>query len=125
MCIRDRYKDLHISNGGATPELPTSWQDPDIAFLLKKLGFFNSFQSIAKHSGTNDVGFRRAMYEWFDGLKVVRFLNAARHFYPDEKLLPRAQQELGRPNHDAGALNRLSESQRRLCQHGIDLHIDH
>lgn len=65
--------------------LPKAWRDPDLSWLLKRLGLPNALVRLQNNHRT-DQALRRAMHEWFDALKVVRFLNEARHFHPDEPL---------------------------------------
>ena len=65
---------------------PLAWQDPDLKWLVKRLGVSNALLRLRRNHPTSD-GLRRALHEWFDALKIVRFLNAARHFHPDEPLL--------------------------------------
>ena len=117
------YNELHISSGSDAAAIPPTWRDPDIAFLLKRLGFPQSFHRIRKNSRT-DLVLQRGMHEWFDSLKVIRFLNAAAHFYKNETLLDRARKEQGQPTADAGTLNRLSEAVRQPTRHGIACTID-
>jgi len=66
-------------------QLPKAWQDPDLLWLLKRLGVPGALVRLQKNHRTKD-GLQRAVHEWFDALKTVRFLNEARHFHADEPL---------------------------------------
>ena len=117
------YKELSAKKRSMTEsnintQLPVAWRDPDIVFLLKHLGFHPNFARITANASANRV-LVRAMHEWFDGIKVIRFLNAARHFHKDEPVLARARKEQGLSQGDAGTLNNLSESARLPTKHGI------
>jgi hypothetical protein len=97
---------------------PDAWRDPDIALLLKHL---NLAPALA-HLRTNhhsDAALKRALHEWFDALKAVRFLNAARRFHADSPVLPRARIWLEAPAASPIQLNRKEEDQRQQSLHGI------
>ena len=89
--LRQFYDGISELNAGAQPErhlpsLPPAWRDPDLLWLLKSLGVPNALLRLRKNH-RNKHGLMRAMHEWFDALKTIRFLNAARHFHQDESLL--------------------------------------
>jgi len=112
------YKELSVATKRVATKVPVAWRDPDIVFLLKHLGFHRNFARITANASTKTV-LQKAVHEWFDGIKVIRFLNAARHFHKDEPLLARARRELGLAQGDAASLNRLSETSRLPTKHGI------
>lgn len=92
---------------------PASWQDPDLLWLLKRLGL----PTVLKKLQTNHPGAkaqRRAVHEWFDALKIVRFLNEARHFHPDEPLLEETTNQT-----TAAEINHQLENQRSTTCHGV------
>lgn len=92
------------------PLWPGAWQDPDLLWLLKRLGL----PTVLKKLQTNHPGKtaqRRAVHEWFDALKIVRFLNEARHFHPDEPLLG------GVTGLDSDAAQTAPETNAQLEQH--------
>ncbi len=70
----------------AARQLPPVWRDPDLYWLLKRIGLPGALVRLL-HNHRTDEALQRAVHEWFDALKVVRFLNEARHFHPDELLL--------------------------------------
>ncbi len=70
----------------AARKLPKAWQDPDLLWLLKHLGVPGALVRLKKNYRT-DSSLHRAVHEWFDALKTVRFLNEARHFHDDEPLM--------------------------------------
>jgi len=74
-----------------TRKLPKAWQDPDLLWLLKRLGVPAALDRLqTNHRSTPHL--QRAVHEWFDALKTVRFLNEARHFHADEPLIAQIEQ---------------------------------
>ena len=76
---------VDVQPGHDLPRLPREWRDPDLMWLLKRLGVPLALVRLRKNHRSNQ-GLIRAMHEWFDALKTIRFLNAARHFHQDESL---------------------------------------
>jgi len=97
---------------------PTSWQDPDLLWLLKRLGLPTVLKKLQANHPTPKAQ-RRAVHEWFDALKVVRFLNEARHFHPDEALLKTTVEGNKNELENATEINRQLEAQRSTTRHGI------
>jgi len=78
---------INATDGRTSParKLPKAWQDPDLWWLLKRLGLPAALTRLqANHKSQSTL--IRAIHEWFDALKTVRFLNEARHFHADEPL---------------------------------------
>lgn len=124
----------------AARKLPKAWQDPDLLWLLKRLGVPGAVVRLRKnHRSTHTL--QRAMHEWFDALKTVRFLNEARHFHADEPLinqfkhlqsfLPEDQEtSVNKQAHDAderwllvSKLNRDLELGRSTTRHCVALSV--
>jgi len=104
--------------GSQPTQQPNQWRDPDIAQLLKHLNLASALAQLrANHH--NNAALRRALHEWFDALKAVRFLNAARRFHPDTPVLPRARTWLCLPDASPAQLNQREEEQRPRSYHGI------
>jgi len=97
---------------------PTSWQDPDLLWLLKRLGLPTVLKKLQANHPTGNAQ-RRAVHEWFDALKIVRFLNEARHFHPDEPLLKTTIKSTINRLETATEINRQLEAQRSTTRHGI------
>lgn len=93
------------------PYWPAAWQDPDLLWLLKRLGLPTVLKKLQSNHPTAKAQ-RRAVHEWFDALKIVRFLNEARHFHVDEPLLLD-------PNETAAELNAELERTRLTTCHGV------
>ena len=97
---------------------PSSWQDPDLLWLLKRLGLPTVLKKLQANHPTGNAQ-RRAVHEWFDALKIVRFLNEARHFHPDEGLLKTTTEGDEITLEDATKINRQLEAERSTTRHGI------
>ncbi len=97
------------------PLWPAAWQDPDLLWLLKRLGLPTVLEKLQTNH-PNGAAQRRAVHEWFDALKVVRFLNEARHFHPDEPLLPAHSVN---PGQVASEINQTLEHNRSTTRHGV------
>ena len=120
-------------------KLPKAWQDPDLLWLLKRLGVPGALVRLQKNHRTAG-GLRRAVHEWFDALKIVRFLNEARHFHADEPLVQQIEhlrtflpadhpiddysQSAPEPAPEerwrrVGAINRDLEGSRSITRHSV------
>ena len=120
-------------------KLPKAWQDPDLLWLLKRLGGPGALVRLQKNHRTAG-GLRRAAHEWFDALKIVRFLNEARHFHADEPLVQQIEhlrtflpadhpiddysQSAPEPAPEerwrrVGAINRDLEGSRSITRHSV------
>lgn len=73
------------AQGSGANRLPVAWRDPDLVWLLKRLGVPRALSQLQRNH-TTVAGLQRGLHEWFDALKTVRFLNEARHFSADEPL---------------------------------------
>ena len=115
------------------PMWPAAWQDPDLLWLLKRLGLPTVLKKLQSNHPTAPA-LQRALHEWFDALKIVRFLNEARHFHPDEPLMaqadslplqPAAQSKeplsegFTRSDLSPTEINRALESNRSTSRHGV------
>lgn len=66
--------------------------------LLEELGFFRMFakaQAGHKHSHT----LRKALHQWFDALRTLRFIHLARRHHPDRPLAPMLDGLFGKTDH--------------------------
>ena len=147
--LRQFYDGISELNAGAQPErhlpsLPPAWRDPDLLWLLKSLGVPNALLRLRKNHRSKH-GLMRAVHEWFDALKTIRFLNAARHFHQDESLLDQrahlqrllshkpSQKRLEEPGEfdaadnlrlTAEALNHELEHYRSASRHSVALSVE-
>ena len=100
---------------------PLAWRDPDITWLLKHLGASTALPRLQRNH-TRTRAYARAIAEWFDALKVIRFLNAARRFHPDEPVRPRLATLLGTSSATpTDQLIEQLERARRPSQHGLSV----
>jgi len=129
--FHDGVRHLRVNRKGRKAVLPKAWQDPDLHWLLKGLGLPATLLRLQQNH-TTKRGLQRAVLEWFDALKTVRFLNAARHFNPDPPLLDTLQPLLENPlpiaelsgkfphdPRDPTALNIELEHSREPSRHSI------
>ncbi|MEM7219240.1 MAG: hypothetical protein AAF515_12820 [Pseudomonadota bacterium] len=92
---------------------PQAWLDPDVTYVLKRLGFPAAFERLqGAHSDTQRL--RRAVWEWFDAGKTIRFLNECRHFHPDVPLIDQLP-----AGDDYATLCEAWESARAETLHGL------
>ena len=66
--------------------------------VLEELGFFRQLESAqARHRHPHTL--RKAMHEWFDAFRTLRFIHLARHYHPDRPLAPMLDDLYGRGDH--------------------------
>ncbi len=78
--------------------------------LLEELGYYRQLESARvriRHSHT----LSKAMHQWFDGFRTLRFIHLARRHHPDRPLAPTLAELYG-PGDPAALLNRLRQRQR-------------
>lgn len=63
--------------------------------LLEELGFFHRLESAqARHRHPHTL--RKAMHQWFDAFRTLRFIHLARRYHPDRPLAPMLGELYGR-----------------------------
>ena len=66
--------------------------------LLEELGFFRQLESAqARHRHPHTL--RKAMHQWFDAFRTLRFIHLARRYHPDRPLAPMLADLYGRGDH--------------------------
>ena len=76
--------------------------------LLEELGFFRRLvEARARHKHPNTL--RKALHQWFDAFRTLRFMHLARRYHPDRPLVPMLDDLYGKADH----LAVLKERERR------------
>ena len=79
--------------------------------LLEELGFFRRLES-AQAQYRHPHRLRRAMHEWFDAFRTLRFIHLSRRHHPDRPLAPMLNELYGSGEHLALLQHRERQAQR-------------
>ena len=71
---------------------------PRTRALLDDLGFFQMFARAQAHHRRPHT-LRKALHQWFDALRTLRFLHLARRYHPDRPLMPMLDSLFGKADH--------------------------
>ncbi len=94
---------------------------------LRKLGFEEICAKLTKQS-TGKIRFRRGCLEWFDGFRLIKYLNLCRkEGLADEPLLPTTRQLYDKPHASATQLNTFlyERETHQVRTHGLDINAGH
>lgn len=100
--LRAALEALEMAATGGRPAL-----EGRVGTLLAELGYADFIAKAQRHYAPG-AQLRRALTEWFDALKTLRFVHACRRYHPDAPLLASLSAQLGRPAERTQLLGELS-----------------
>lgn len=103
--------------------------EPRVAELLDQLDPARTMDALQRRHRRSDT-LCKALHQWFDGFRTLRFVHTCRRFHPDISVLHSVSRLLGEPtaDGDAGAANRLLERLRAdepAASMGVEQKVPH